>query len=337
MIKFPSIEQYRQLIHQVKANYRYAGKDTSGEPIYDVSRSLPTLTFRGTAKLHGTNAAISFNTDSDEISYQSRSRVLSLGDDNAGFYAAMKPLEDDIITDFIVCIQELLPERPHTITIFGEWCGQGIQKGVAVAELPKMFVYFAIRIQYDDTSEWLDIRDVDFDQGNIHNILDFGIEYIDIDFNYPERSQNDLIKLTEAVEAECPVGFAFGVSGTGEGIVWTCVTPGWESSKYWMKVKGEKHSASKVKTLAPVDIEALETAQKFAEYAVTEARLQQGLDYLRDNNLPLDVTSTGLFIRWVYNDVLKEESDTLAANGITNVGKVISQKARPWFLGNIHD
>lgn len=41
-------------------------------------------------------------------------------------------------------------------------------------------------------------------------------------------------------------------------------------------MKGEKHSASKVKTLAAVDPERLVNITEFVEYAVTENRLEQG-------------------------------------------------------------
>ena len=146
-------------------------------------------------------------------------------------------------------------------------------------------------------------------------------------------SQNQLIELTEAVEAECPVGKAFGVSGIGEGIVWTCVTPGWESSKFWMKVKGEKHSVSKVKTL--VDVEALANIQAFLDYAVTEARLDQGFTEVAAK----DIKDIAAFLRWMYNDIIKEEADTIEANGLDpkTIGKNISARARPWFIKRINN
>ena len=41
------------------------------------------------------------------------------------------------------------------------------------------------------------------------------------------------------------------------------------------KVKGEKHSSSKVKKLASVDVEKLNSIKDFVDYAVTESRLEQ--------------------------------------------------------------
>jgi len=49
MIKFPSIEQFRSIVRDVK----YQGKDENGNPIMDKNAKMPTLTFTGTVKLHG--------------------------------------------------------------------------------------------------------------------------------------------------------------------------------------------------------------------------------------------------------------------------------------------
>lgn len=52
MIKYPSIEQFKNVIKEVSSNTRYAGKDESGHPIYN-NNPLPVLTFTGTTKVHG--------------------------------------------------------------------------------------------------------------------------------------------------------------------------------------------------------------------------------------------------------------------------------------------
>ena len=36
------------------------------------------------------------------------------------------------------------------VTVFGEWCGKGIQKGVAINQLEKMFIIFELKLSYDD-------------------------------------------------------------------------------------------------------------------------------------------------------------------------------------------
>jgi hypothetical protein len=128
-----------------------------------------------------------------------------------------------------------------------------------------------------------------------------------------------------------------GVDGIGEGIVWKCVTPGWESPEFFFKVKGELHSASKVKTLAAVDVELVASMREFAEKTVTENRCRQGIDKLREAGKKLiDRTCVGDFIRWVIADVEKEESDTAKASGIDlkKANGELTKAARVWFFKN---
>ena len=347
MIKFPSIEQFRNVIRHVQTHARFAGKDENGDAIYDGSKPLPTLKFRGTVKLHGTNAGIVYDVATDTISYQSRERELSLTSDNAGFMLAQMKNED-VWHKYFEC---LIDHDVAKIAVFGEWCGRGIQKGVAVSELDKMFVIFACKLVYiDGSTEWINTNpeDIVFDSIDLTCIEDFRVfdisEFptyeIDVDFNHPELAQNKMIEITEEVEKECPVGKAFGVSGIGEGVVWTCVSDGWNSSGTWFKVKGEKHSVSKVRTLAAVDVEAVESMRAFIESVVTETRLEQGLDNLvREQLLPFEMKSLGDFIRWVYNDVLKEEMDTIVASqlDVKKLGSAVANVARPWYIKKFNE
>lgn len=343
MIKFPSIEQFRNVIRHVKTHAQYAGKDENGDAIYDQSKPIPTLKFHGTVKLHGTNAGIVYDVDAREITYQSRERELSLTSDNAGFMLWAKSHEGDW---HYIFENIWVPTGTKKIAIFGEWCGQGIQKGVAISEVQKMFVVFAAKaVDAEGESTWLDISgEHDMFSGEpedrIYSIYSFTTYEIQIDFNHPELAQNKMIEITEEVEKECPVGKAFGVSGIGEGVVWTCVSDGWNDSGTWFKVKGEKHSVSKVRTLASVDVEAVANLKAFVDSVVTEARLEQGLDNLvREQLKPLEMTSMGDFLRWVYNDVIKEETDTIVANGIDpkKLGSAIANVARPWFVKKVNE
>ena len=158
---------------------------------------------------------------------------------------------------------------------------------------------------------------------------------IDIDFNQPELSQNKLVEYTDAVEKECPVGKTFGISGTGEGIVWEHIS----NQRYIFKVKGEKHQNSRVKTLTTVDTESIENINSFIEYAVTENRLKQGIDKMRELGLPIEPKTTGDYLRWVYNDVVKEETDTMVANNIDpkKIGAAVSAKARMFWLNYLNN
>lgn len=345
MIKFPSIEQYRNVIHNVKFGATHAQDVHTGE-LVEVEGELPTIKYRGTVKLHGTNASIVHDIKGSGFIYQSRERELSLTQDNAGFMLYMENHSQGVWSLFEMIYTELGYNGAEadcpSIAIYGEWCGQGIQKGVAISELPKMFVIFGIKAYWSDDAEtqatWLDLTDyhhIQSPEDRIFNIVNFETYEIDIDFKYPEIAQAKMVEITEAVEAECPVGKEFGVSGIGEGVVWAPVDNRWNNSRYWFKVKGEKHSASKVRTLAAVDVEAAATIREFVENTVTEARLEQGLHVLQNElQKPFVMQSLGDFIRWVFNDIVKEEEDTIVASGLDpkKLGGPIANAARPWYI-----
>lgn len=334
MYRFPSINQFRNVVQHVREHAAFLGLDEQGKAIYNPAPVFPKLTFTGTVKLHGTNAAIVY--DERGYTFQSRERVLTREADNAGFMAHM----EQHLLPVSVLFQRIAELNNHntvaidTIVVYGEWCGGNIQKGVAITGLPKMFVIFAVQIN----DQWVETPDISCPEASIYSIKQYLDYTVDIDFEHPEEAQNQLAKLTEVVEACCPVGKAFGVEGVGEGIVWRCVSD--PSSKYWFKVKGKKHSASKVKTLASVDVEAVTQINEFVAMAVTEARLEQALHNLINEQLkPFTMSSMGDFIRWVHQDVLKEEADTLQASGIDykKLGSPIALAARRWFITKLDE
>jgi len=332
-IPFPSIKQFRNVVQHVRQQARFKGLNELGEAIIDHSAKAPTLSFVGTVKLHGTNAAIVFTPDG--IQYQSRERVLTIEQDNAAFMFHMSQKQEALHILYAAIANQVSLDMAadHTIAVYGEWCGGNIQKNVAIAGLDKMFVIFAINID----GEWYQGPFPYFNSQGIHSIEQFRKWFYTIDFENPEKAQNFLAELTESVEAKCPVGIFFGKEGIGEGIVWRCVED--PSPEYWFKVKGEKHSASKVKTLASVDVEAITQVKEFVASVVTEARLQQGLQNLVNEQLkPFEMTSMGDFIRWVHGDVIKEESDTMLANGIEpkQIGGLISPIARRWYIEQLN-
>lgn len=321
MKKYPSIEQFRNVIKEVRLKHDYKGKDSEGKQIYKHTENYPTLKFNGTVKLHGTNASV-VKYSNGNIQFQSRERILSLEYDNANFMLQMLPKNlDFLFKDFTF---------NDYIAIYGEWCGGNIQKGVAISGLPKMFVIFGVKI--DDN--WIKLPSTLYDNSqNIYNILQFKTFEIDIDFNNPELSQNKLIEMTISVEDVCPVGEYFGVKGTGEGIVFVCES----NPSFRFKSKGEKHSVSKVKTLNSIDIDTVNSINEFVESVVTENRLNQGISYLIENNIEVDTKNTGQFLGWIVKDVLKEEIDSIVKNGldVEKVKKTVVNKARVWFLNKI--
>lgn len=335
MYPFPSINQFRHVVGQVRRKTSFIGLGADNEPMYNAAAVQPTLVFIGTVKLHGTNAAIVYSPEG--ITFQSRERELTSTEDNAGFMNHMIQFPESLfnLLKAIRAAAGLEKSGSHTIAVYGEWCGGNIQKNVAITGLPKMFVIFAIKIDGEWFTEHVPgLRDAN---ASIYDIMQFAKWFTTIDFNKPEVSQNHLITLTEQVEASCPVGKLLGQDGIGEGIVWRCIDD--PSSDLWFKVKGEKHSASKVKTLASVDVAAVEKVRDFVAMTVTEARLEQGLANLVNEQLkPFDMTSMGDFIRWIHGDVMKEEADTIQTNGFDakKLGGPIALAAKRWYVEKLN-
>lgn len=321
-ISFPSIEQFRSVIKHVKDNANYH------------KESLPTLTFIGTVKLHGTNHAVC-KSPSGQIYTQSRERLSTVELDNAGSAAWTLSRNIEFSKLFNHIENTHVVNDEHTIQIFGEWCGGSIQKGVGLNQLPKMFVIFAIRISEDsESNEFFSPQQIKHAVLNSEfiTVYNFPTYSINIDFNFPELAQTRLIELTNEVEKDCPVarqllGVEYSNELVGEGVVWTSI---YKNNTIRFKVKGEKHSVSKVKTLAAVDVEKLSSINEFVSCVVTEARLQQGLEHVESR----DTKNTGLFLKWVMTDIYKEESDTMTNNGFTSkeVSSSLSSAIRKWFL-----
>jgi hypothetical protein len=234
LVKYPKIQQFRNIVKAVRTKHNFKGVDEeTGEAIFSHDTPYPVLNFQGTVKLHGSNAAIGINKNG-EIWVQSRNRVLTVEDDNLRFADFVYSLPEEII--------DIL--KLNNIVIYGEWCGKGIQKGVAISGLDKMFVIFSVKnlenekwIEYDfmnDINRKFASKNqsqLDFlNEYNIYFIDQFVTELEEVDFNNPELAQNNLVELTKKVGNECPVGKYFGVSGIGEGIVWKCIDEGFESS-----------------------------------------------------------------------------------------------------------
>lgn len=346
MIKFPSIEQYRNVIKNLREHFSYIGKDDEGKAIFDENMVFPTIKFTGTPKGHGTNAGVTMNVSTGEIWAQSRENILSIEKDNAGFAFFVDSHKKSFRQMFEI-ITDKLGIYDGFVTIYGEWAGPGIQKGVGISKIPsKSLFLFDIKITgVDESVTWVEpddftssiahgevptFRDID---DSIYLMSDMDFYSIVIDLNNPEVAQNKLIELTEAVELDCPIGKYFGITegNVGEGIVWRAKTG---NDVIRFKVKGEKHSSSKVKKLASVDIDKVNSINEFVDYVVTENRLNQGIEQVfTTKNIQPDITSTGDFVKWVVGDVIKEEMDTLVESGLEpkEVSGAVSKKASLWF------
>ena len=341
-IGFPSIDQFRTVVTNVNRRYNFIGLDENGDAIYDLTKPKPKLKFKGTVKLHGTNFGVCYNTV-DGLWAQSRENIITPQSDNAGSAFFVESNKEAFLELFNQVKEKLnLDLTTNTISIYGEWAGKGIQKSVAISNIDKSMFIFGVKItphlkdENDKTpAYWVDSSYLRNHEHKIYNIEDYKSYEIEIDFNYPQLSQNKIIEMTIEVEDECPVGKEFGFEGIGEGIVFSHMTESGEV--YRFKSKGEKHSkASKVTTLKPVDDAKINNIIETVNKVTPDWRLEQMLDKTFDiiNGGKIDVKKMGDFIRNVIADIIKEESDTISEAGLEpkDINAKISERCRNYFF-----
>ena len=124
--KYPSIGQFRHTIKEVRERHDFAEVDENGDAVYRHLTDYPVLQFQGTVKLHGCNAGI-IRYRNGTYQFQSRERILTIESDNYGFMNAMISKDLSSLFDRFAC--------NSYVAIYGEWCGKGIQKGVAIDSL----------------------------------------------------------------------------------------------------------------------------------------------------------------------------------------------------------
>jgi len=334
-ISYPKIAQFRNVVSNINREITFTEVDEDGNAIYDPSIKKPTLTFKGTVKLHGTNASVCFNTQ-EGFWVQSRQNIITVEKDNAGFAFFAESHRESMLELIDTIVSENgIDTNIYTVSIYGEWAGKGIQKSVGISQLDKAFYVFGIKVSKPQDIEfnayWIDSSNVRDIECRIFNVEDYETYSIDVDFNMPQLAQNKFSEITEKVENECPISKAFGIeNGLGEGVVWSVE---YKDSIHRFKVKGDKHSVTKVKKLASVDIEKLKTIQDFINYSVTENRFNQAIENVFGKE-DLDVKKMGDLIRWFVKDVASEEMDTMLENKLEpkDVNKYISTKVREMFF-----
>lgn len=312
---FTSIQNFKQML----ATAKYKGLE--GEK----------LNFTGTVKLHGTNSSILKFVDSDTLQFQSRNNILGPSKDNLDFYTSNSKYQKEFLELFKHI--ETIQKAEHYTAIYGEWCGKKIQSRVALSEIERFFVIFAVKIDdvYLDISAFKTIQNGDI---RVYNILDFPVYNVVVDVDNPDSAIKEIQEFTQQVEKECPVGKFFGKSGTGEGIVWRLDDcPG--NVHFWFKSKGELHSMSKKKECNYDDSIEFKNARDFVDNYLTTARLNQGFDWMIEQNIPINLQHIKDYILWEIRDLEKEEKSSLKF-GKFDVKKLVSKQAGTFYRQNFN-
>ena len=338
-ISYPSIEQFRTTIKNIEHLARYVGQDENDQPMYNTTAQLPIIVATATEKIHGTNAGVCYSNP-DGFWVQSRNNIITPESDNAGCAFAAYQNQDAWQT-VIGDLADLngIDLDTHIISIYYEWCGGNIQSNSAVSGLDKMaiiFRYFKVSPIEPDTepSTWFNTLYTDSKDHRIYNINDFPTYNIEINFEQPLLSQNQMIKyVEEIIEPDSPVGKQFGVNNNiGEGIV---VSFMYKNQLHQFKVKGEEHSKSKVKTLSPVDNEHLQLIQTIAQQVTPAWRLEQMCQQANDtlNGGIIAMQNIGQFLKLVNADIIKEESDVIHNAGLEpkEIFGTVARIAKKWY------
>jgi hypothetical protein len=336
--KFPSIDNFHNVNRRVK--------------MFWTLEMRPTIRYRAKIKLHGTNAGIRIMPDGNVVA-QTRTTDLVDREDNHGFNAWLQSGKDYWST----------LARDERLVVFGEWAGPGIQKKASVSRIQsKSFFVFAVLFNGESiiTDPSLIEKTLGDDIPDRVRILPWHGDEIEIDFSdipLMEKKLEAINKEIESIDKEDPyIKDTFGVSGPGEGLVYTPINVLDESgihfrthfdetaqyktteresySEFTFKVKGEKHKVLKddKAQAAMVDPIVAASIQAFVSMTVTQARLEQALQEACDDDP--NVRKMGDFLKWVGTDIQKECVAELEAAGLDwkQVGKAVNKHAKNWLI-----
>ena len=322
LVRWPEIELFHNVRQALAAQPSLAGDRTE-------------VTYRAKVKLHGTNAAVQV-LPGGEVEAQSRSAVLTPTSDNAGFARWVHGRAT-----------EWSARCPEGTVVFGEWCGPGIQSGVALNQLPrKVFAVFAAASVVSDT--WVvepeSLSALVRGLSDVH-VLPWHGDALTIEWSSPAEALAPVTATinaaVEAVERCDPWAQAtFGVSGVGEGLVYYPVSHAGREAfvNLVFKAKGEQHRVVRARAAAQVAPEVARGAEQFAEMVLAEARLEQGARAVTpDGERDYDTRRIGAFLAWVQADVVKETAAELEASGLTwpQVQRAVTDRARKWYLAQL--
>jgi len=341
-VKMGKISKFESCVHNVKHNTRYIGLDEKGEPMYN-DNELPRIKFIGTVKMHGTQAGVVQN--GARIHSQSNRKILGIEGDNAGFNSFVKKHIAEFEEMFKQVRMHHQVLKNEIITIYGEWCGPGIQSGMGINKMEdKFMVIFGIKISTIDeegnaVGKMLEPNTFNYIQNpkiRVYNIYDFQTYEIEIDFNNLEPYVEQIENWVNAVAKECPVAKKLGnISGNGEGIVFIGKFDG---NRYIFKSKIDVDAIAKDKirkVKVKISPEKLDSIKSFVEYACNEDRLSQMFKQIK--TVPKSMTDLGGFLKSVSRDIIDEEILTLEKSNLEwdDVKKQIPKYARDWFIKNI--
>lgn len=302
--------------------------------------ALPdVLTFDGTVKLHGTNLGVVQENPGAPILVQSRNRFITPDADNAGAAAfvrdreaAFKLIFDNVraalprvSVRFAVNGDEVSVSILQDVVLFGELAGKGVQKGVGITQQDRFVSIFDVVVAGKRRADLLETGIVPpgLEASRIWNVHRFGRYLVRVPKDNLDETEADA--LAAEVGRDCPAARLMGTPGAGEGIVWRCFDAP-QASRLWFKSKAPQFTLAEkqpVRASCPEDQARRDKAEDFAATFATPARMLQGVDEAG--------RKMGLFVKWVVEDVMREEGHDLSPRTSVSYRKAVATAAATWF------
>lgn len=294
-----------------------------------------TVHFTGTVKIHGTNLGIRQEGSEDRIlSVQSRNRLLSPESENYGTYTYVQK-QKHIILELFDRIRSRIDDQTSQIIIFGEWAGEDLHKYGGVNNCERFLALFDISVQDVRCPEVLDdVMNNDLVEARIFNVRTLGIHEITLDRDDPYAGEEEVDRISQKIGDACPMAAFLGSSGTGEGLVWRMKES--PEPTYWFKSKSKEFSIAEGVDVKPLSVDSVDVkaakvyADSFAKAFITPARCEQASMEVCDGSPTRKLV--GPFLKWIMDDVLREEGQNLSSFTTGYVCRALKDKARTWYL-----
>lgn len=270
-------------------------------------KDLPVVQAVATEKVHGSNAGVGYNKKNGMF-VQSRSQILTPKENDNVACALYAFDKEETWTGLIEKIAELnkIDLDKNTIIVYYEWAGLGINKHTCIDGMKEKiaFIFRNCKVVPNDEDAdqyWIPTCDLSSVENGIYNITNFKTWEMDLDLSNPTQIREDLSELLSEFEKNSPIGKRFGFdTNILEGFV-VEFKMGEDLHKF--KFKGDEHVAKK-KTVKENPYTDEDMAELFAlSHKVTPSwRLEQATTECGN-----EMKDLGNVIRWVVNDIKKEE------------------------------
>jgi len=296
------------------------------------------IVFRGKVKLHGQNGGVQITET--EMAVQSRNQFLDQSNKLAKLIYSHEKYFRGLFDS---------SAGYKILTVFGEFAGSSIQKGVALSQLKEIiFAVFAIEVDGSLMINPDEIQKVMTKKSGLPtgiHVLPWYTDPITLNFGDEKTMTTTLEKLNQvviAIDHEDPwVLQTFNKKGAGEGLVMYPISMCDKNGRlakdvfpdFSFKAKGEQHRTVVAESSTSATPSVASGVDDFVKMVCTEARMKQGVE----NVGGLDKKNTGKFVKWVMTDVEKECQSELSASSLTfkQVSGAVNKFASKWFLDGI--